>query len=403
MTERKATHFDQQQLHRMQEKLVLFTRHLCACGFHIDVDTSIVAQQLMISNNYHDKLQFLKSLKTLLCKNKQQWHSFEQHYCDFWLRKPKMSHTKSSVQSTKISMNAEQEGNTKNIGSTEIKKNHPQENPTSTQSRADIASPIDTDENIDFDSLNSTEILQKLSVACQALARSLSKKLRKTVNATKGERIDLRQTIQRNLKNNGDLIELSWLNKPKIQPRFTLLIDVSRSMTNYSDAFLVFSLALIRHLPETRVFIFNTKLIDITTALRDNRLSKIQEQLKLLNSTWGGGTRIAFSMAELRRRALPQKKSNHHFIIHSDGLDTDPPDALEKQVRAIKQQYRSLLWLSPLLKNADYRVETAALSAALPYIDKLLPIHNLECLFKLTEIMADNRHATNSSRLAYAG
>lgn len=398
MNAKQSAQFDLEQLHFMQEKLALFIRHLAVERFHIDIESQVIAQQLLATNDFSDRQHMQHSLRTLLCKNAQQWRAFDQLYSDFWLRKPKMAQVKRSPQPTKSVINATEESDSNSAGSKSSESNNTPSNSSASESRADVASAKDVNEPIDFAFLDDNALLQHFSASCRQLAKSLARKLRKTVRSPKKEQIDLRQSIQRNLKNGGNLIELVWLNKPKVLPHFTLLIDVSRSMSGYSDAFLIFALAMIKELPETRVFIFNTKLIDISTALRDNRLEKIKQQLKLLSNTWGGGTRIAHSIAELRKRGLPSKRSNHHFIIHSDGLDTDPATSLTRQLRSLQKQYRSIIWLSPLLKDANYQVETAALKSALPYIDKLLPVHNLNCLYELTNIMSASSSKLSTSK-----
>lgn len=396
--------FGHEQLHAMQQKLILFIRYLSSEGFSIDVESHVIAQQLLATNNFSNRSHFQHSLRTVLCKDAQQWRKFNQLYIDFWLRKPKIAHVKQSPKPTKNTMKSDLGGDD-NHGKNQHAQ--PQKTPshgTDSASNADTASAKETIESMDFAFLDNSHLLPQFTHSCRELAKLLSRKLRKTTPSSKHERIDLRQTIQRNLKHGGNLIELVWLTKPKIRPHFTLLVDVSRSMSGYSDAFLTFALAIIRELPETRVFIFNTQLIDISAALRSNRLEKIKQQLQLLNNTWGGGTRIAHSLAELRKRGLPKNRANHHVIIHSDGLDTDPPSALKHQLMAMQKHYRRILWLSPLLRDASYRVETAALKAALPHIDALLPVHNVMCLSELAQRMSKHtphNHA-NTRQATYA-
>lgn len=395
------TYFGYEQLHNMQEKLVFFVRHLGEHGFHIDVDSQVIAQQLLANNDFSVKLHFQHSLRTLLCKNNEQWRSFDQIYCDFWLRKPKMAMVKRSPQPAKTSINAQQEGRSQNSQGQNAQADNTQNEATESLSRADVASSIEVTEDIDFAFLDDEKMRRMFSESCRQLIKVLARKLRKTQQSSKGERIDLRKSIQSNIKNGGNLIELVWSHKPKVLPRFTLLIDVSRSMSGYSDAFLIYALAMIKELPETRVFIFNTRLIDISAALRDNRVGKIKQQLELLSKTWGGGTRIAYCLALLRKQVLLSKRSNHHFIIHSDGLDTDPATALAEQLRILKKQYKHIFWLSPLLKDTNYQVETRALKAAMPHIDKLLPVHNLNCLRELTTLMTNSSSTVNSRSFSY--
>ena len=380
--------FDHQQLHNMQAKLAKFLRFLMAQGFRIDIDTQTHTQQLLATNDFSNKAQFQLSLRTLLCKNPQQWQAFEELYTEFWLPKNRMSISKKSNQTTS-KRQKKVEGTGDQHGGTSTHCNSDSQGLGSTAEALSSRASIGEDnEHIDFSFMDDEAQIERFSQSCKRLVKKLSRRFRKTVSSERGERLDLRKSIQRNLKNGGNLIELSWFNKPEVLPRITLLIDVSRSMSGYSNAFLLFALALVKELPGTRVFIFNTRLVDITTILRENHLDKVQQYLQLLNNAWGGGTRIAHSIHMLHRHGIPKKRSNHHLIIHSDGLDTDPADQLAMQLGRLQKQYRSIIWLSPLLNDNAYTVETAALKQAMSHINHFLPIHNLSCLNNLVDTLA---------------
>ncbi|WP_086929362.1 vWA domain-containing protein [Agarilytica rhodophyticola] len=399
MSDQLDLQFDRHQLRAMQEKLVIFIRHLAAYGFQVDVNLQKIAQTLLAENNFNDRFHFQNALRTLLCKNKQQWHNFDQIYAEFWMNKGKVTGVKQRSQSSKAAAKIMSEGDTDQLGKHASPKEKQETQAGASQAMSDLASAKELNEHIDFGFLEDEGMLQRFTESCHQLARLLAKKLRKQVKAHAGEQIDLRQSIQHNLKHSGDLFQLVWRKKPKILPRFTVLVDVSRSMSGYSNAFLVFSLAIMRTLPDTRVFIFNTRLVDISSALREHQLHKVKTQLALLNTTWGGGTRIAHSIAELQKRGVANSRAGnrsiHHFIIHSDGLDTDPAAELQQRLKALKKRYRSIIWLSPLMKDNEYQVETAALKGALPYIDHLLPVHNFRCLYDLTELMAQAHNPTH--------
>lgn len=405
-------HFDGEMLHAMQEKLVVFLRHLAFHGFQVDVSLQRQAQQLLAENNFGDRYQLQYGLQTLLCKNRQQWRQFEQLYSDFWLINPRVRVVvKQAPQTAQKGVNSleqatgEESKNRQGNGSN--RSSGANEQTSGSKAIADLASAKEVDETIDFAFLEDARTLASFTQSCQQLADLLARRLRKKVHSSKGERIDLRQSIQHNLKHGGELLELIWQKRPKLLPSFTLMIDVSRSMSGYSNAFLIFALALVKVLPRTRVYIFNTRLVDITQALREQQLDNIKAQLDLLNTSWGGGTRIAHSLAQLDkygRRYKGRKGASHYLLIHSDGLDTDPAHQLQQQLKRMQTQYRQIIWLSPLLKDARYKVETAALKAALPYIDALLPVHNLACLYRLADLMVSKGRAVEETAgVAYAG
>ena len=174
----KVDKFDENQIYLMQEKLVFFMRHLKSVGFHIDIDSVVLGQQLLTQNDFSDKLCFQYSLRTLLCKNPQQWHSFHQHYSDFWLRKPKKSQVKSSVLATQTSLKASVEGDINHNGVPSTQNSGADNKSTKGESRADIASAVETNEKIDFELLVHAELLRNFSESCRQLAKSLARKLR---------------------------------------------------------------------------------------------------------------------------------------------------------------------------------------------------------------------------------
>ena len=54
----------------------------------------------------------------------------------------------------------------------------------------------------------------------------------------------------------------------------------------------------------------------------------------------------------------------------------------------LKQRCRKLVWLNPLLGRDGYEPKTAAMLAALPFIDVFAPAHNLRSLRQLESVLA---------------
>ncbi|MFB3041780.1 MAG: VWA domain-containing protein, partial [Candidatus Poribacteria bacterium] len=47
-----------------------------------------------------------------------------------------------------------------------------------------------------------------------------------------------------------------------------------------------------------------------------------------------------------------------------------------------------LIWLNPLLGYENYEPLTRGIKAAMPYIDDFLPVHNLESLEQIGEVLS---------------
>jgi uncharacterized protein with von Willebrand factor type A (vWA) domain len=57
-------------------------------------------------------------------------------------------------------------------------------------------------------------------------------------------------------------------------------------------------------------------------------------------------------------------------------------------MRALHSKARKVIWLNPLLGDARYEPTARAMQAALPFIDRLAPAHNLESLERLVSDLA---------------
>jgi len=183
-------------------------------------------------------------------------------------------------------------------------------------------------------------------------------------------RFDLRRTIRASLQTGGDPIDLRFLGHPPRNPRFVVLVDGSRSMTEHTAAIVQFSRALARRSARTNVFFFSTELRDVTHALR--ALSRSGGRLTNLGAAWGGGTKIGASLAtfarENGRRLLTRETV---VIIFSDGLDVGDVPLLESALRDIERRTAAIVWLNPHAASPGYTPVARGMRAALPFISLL--------------------------------
>jgi uncharacterized protein with von Willebrand factor type A (vWA) domain len=67
-------------------------------------------------------------------------------------------------------------------------------------------------------------------------------------------------------------------------------------------------------------------------------------------------------------------------VIVSDGLDRGDPDILARAMRTIQSRAWKVIWLNPLLGDSRYQPLARGMQAALPFVDRFAPAHNLESL-----------------------
>ena len=101
-----------------------------------------------------------------------------------------------------------------------------------------------------------------------------------------------------------------------MRPRLVLLLDVSRSMSQYSFFYLRLARALCAELADVHCFIFHTRITGVGEALRDPDPWRSQERLHLLAAGWGGGTRIGECLQDFNRRDAPATRAFAHRRDH---------------------------------------------------------------------------------------
>ncbi|MCU0492292.1 MAG: VWA domain-containing protein, partial [Chloroflexaceae bacterium] len=101
---------------------------------------------------------------------------------------------------------------------------------------------------------------------------------------------------------------------------------------------------------------------------------------------WSGGTRIGDAVKlfnyQWARRVLGRGPV---VLLISDGWDRGDPAMLSREMNRLQRSCHRLIWLNPLLGNANYQPLTLGMQAALPYVDDFLPVHNLVSLEQLGE------------------
>ncbi len=185
-----------------------------------------------------------------------------------------------------------------------------------------------------------------------------------------GRTIDLRRSLRDLVHNDGDVARLvRRARKPRLR-KLLLLIDVSGSMKQGTDAHLRFAHALSRAAEQVEVFTFGTRLTRVTHAMRYKDRALALAEASDLVADWSGGTRIGEAFATFL--AIPRFAGYARgalVLMVSDGLERGGPGLMLSSVRRLKQLAWRVAWLSPLALGPDYRIETEALKAILPFID----------------------------------
>ena len=163
-------------------------------------------------------------------------------------------------------------------------------------------------------------------------------------------------------------------------------------MGRYSEMLLRFLHTLLAHRGRGHVFVFATRLTNVTRALRQRDVDAALARCGAEVGDWSSGTRLTASVREFNRawgrRVLGQGAV---VLLVTDGLDREDPGELAAEVARLRRSCRRLIWLNPLLRYAGFEPRAGGVRALLPNVDEHRPVHDLDSLAALAAALAAGR------------
>jgi uncharacterized protein with von Willebrand factor type A (vWA) domain len=204
--------------------------------------------------------------------------------------------------------------------------------------------------------------LALLEQIAERIAKSLQKRLaRRWHHLPTGRRLDLRHTLRRSLATAGVPVFPAWKIQRRERRKLFILVDVSRSMEMHAQLFLRIARAFVKTM-NARVFVFHTRLAEVTPLLRSDSAA-VQEKVNAVTAGFGGGTRIATSLADFRTvHARAQLGRGSRVWVLSDGFDADEPEALREQLALVQRCGAQVTWFYPSMNPPASRAMQAAMS-----------------------------------------
>jgi uncharacterized protein with von Willebrand factor type A (vWA) domain len=220
-----------------------------------------------------------------------------------------------------------------------------------------------------FAAASEAEALRRFRRAApQLLPRRQSRRL---VASKSGGRLDLRRGLREAVRRDGELLQLPALARRTRRRRVLVLIDVSGSMKAHTDEYLRFAHALARATDRVEVFTLGTRLTRISRAVRRRNRDQALALASTLVADWDGGTRLGDALqAYLAVPRFAGFARGALVVVLSDGLERGDPAALTDAMQRLSRLSWATLWLNPLARG-DARPETEALTAILPFIDRM--------------------------------
>ena len=386
-----------------------FARLLRAAGLRIGPDRVLDAVRALEIAGAHQfplrREDWYWTMSAVLLSRQEQRPLFDQAFRIFW-RDPKLAEKMMQLLLPKAHGRAAKPEEQQSQRLTDAlyqnqKESRLQEEKLELEARLTFSSR-EVLQRMDFDTMSAAELAEARKMISELrLPLPLVRTRRKKIHRN-GRSVDVRATLRESLREGGDIIALVRTTPRELHPPLVVLCDISGSMNPYSRMFLHFLHAVTNDRDRVSVFVFGTRLTNITRQLRhrdvDVAMAKVAEAIK----DWSGGTRIGASLREFNwkwaRRTLGQ---NACVLLVSDGLDREAGEGLAEEMERLSKSCRSLVWLNPLLRYEKFEARPAGVRAMLPHVDLFLPVHNLKSLVDLARTLSAPTGRTEKENRAW--
>lgn len=233
----------------------------------------------------------------------------------------------------------------------------------------------------DFAQMSAAEIAEVTQAIAKMRLPQAELRTRRTRPDDRGVRLDLRRTLRGSLRTGGDIVDIHRLGLTDKPAPIVALLDISGSMSEYTRLFLHFLHAITDARKRVSVFLFGTRLTNVTRALRARDPDEALAACSSVVEDWAGGTRIATSLHNFNklwgRRVLAQGAI---VLLITDGLEREVDSKLAFEMDRLHRSCRRLIWLNPLLRYDGFEPKAQGIKMMMPHVDEFRPVHNLSSI-----------------------
>lgn len=372
-----------------------FMAHLRSHGFRLGVAETETALRALSVVNPISPSDARLALKAVCAGSAEDIAQFDQLFDAFWMDDGRVRHKIMPSQQKsprKESSNTRTDDSQSSKGEGRI--HAPEEGGDGEESYSEgtgklVASKASNLMKKDLRELVSADDIRAAEKVAVRLGRALrDRRSRRRRAARKGEAIDLRRTIRQSLASGGEPLRLAKRQRPDRPVKIVALCDVSGSMMNYARPFLAFLAGLMRADGASDAYLFHTRLVRITNALRDDDPLRALNRITLLADGFGGGSKIGANLMQFAQGyARNFVDGRSAVVILSDGYDSEAPDVLQKALTRLKRRGCKIIWLNPLKSWQGFEPVARGMSAALPYLDAFEAASTLQDLADLEKTM----------------
>jgi hypothetical protein len=390
----------------LAENIMHFGRVLREAGIPVGPGSVLDALDAAMAGPLRKREDFYWTMHAIFVKRREHRELFDQAFHVFW-KKPKMLQQLMQLMYTQIARKPNEQK--KKAGfrrlaeamfdKAEVPNVQEQKKQTLDIDATFTASAHEVLRTKDFEQMNVTEQVQAKRALQKLRLRRIEVPTRRYLSSHHGHRIDMRRTLRSTARSGGQIAELYLKEQRWREPPLVILCDISGSCSNYTRMFLHFLHTLTNDRSRVHVFLFGTRLTNISRELRRKDVDEALEKISAAVKDWSGGTRIATTLHGFNfkwaRRVLTQ---GAHVLLMTDGLERDDIATLTLEMRRLRLSARRIVWLNPLLRFDGFEASANGIRAMMPFVDEFRPVHSLNSLEELAATLASPRANAHDSR-----
>ncbi len=186
--------------------------------------------------------------------------------------------------------------------------------------------------------------VEQMKALIRAIARRLRERYSKPRKRQRRGHLDIRRTLRRNAAWGGVPFLTSWKRRHRDRPQIVALCDVSGSVAQVSDFFLLLIHSLHEVVDDVRSFAFSGHLIEVSDILEakspEEAMSEIMSKVGFGSSDYGG------SLVDFEKGWIKTVTPKTTVIVLGDAR-TNNLDPRADILRRISERSKRLVWLNP--------------------------------------------------------
>ena len=186
--------------------------------------------------------------------------------------------------------------------------------------------------------------VEQMKALIRAIARRLRERYSKPRKRQRRGHLDIRRTLRRNAAWGGVPFLTSWKRRHRDRPQIVALCDVSGSVAQVSDFFLLLIHSLHEVVDDVRSFAFSGHLIEVSDILDtkspEDAMSEIMSKVGFGSSDYGG------SLLDFEKGWIKTVTPKTTVIVLGDAR-TNNLDPRADILRRISERSKRLVWLNP--------------------------------------------------------